>query len=449
MTRRYAGALEYTAKVRMPFCVLGVREGGDGIVGIDYLPARTEALAPRTAIARRAVREFEAYAADATHAIDLPWSISASEFETAVWAAIREIPAGQVRTYGDIAKAVRSIPRAVGGARDQALAAHARRRADASARMRPVRARSKPRIDAPGALPPGELALIDAFCDHLWLEDGLAQTSLASYRQDLAQWTRALAADGKSLLAARRVDVEAYIARQFAAQAKVTSISRRLSTLRRFYQQQVRRGTLREDPCLHVVAPKLPRRLPKNLSEAQVEALLHAPDPNATLGLRDRTMLETLYATGLRVSELVGLRLGQVSLDMGVVRVLGKGSKERLVPLGEEAIEWLRRYLKQARAALLGRKSSDALFLTARGAAMTRQAFWHNLKRLGARAIPGKSLSPHVLRHAFATHLINHGADLRVVQMLLGHADISTTQIYTHVARERLKALHAKHHPRG
>ena len=316
--------------------------------------------------------------------------------------------------------------------------------------MTTVHAPPKARAIAPEAVRPAELALIDAFCDHLWLEDGLAQTSLASYRQDLSQWARALAAAGKSLLDAQRVDVEAYIARQFAAQAKITSISRRLSTLRRFYHQQVRRGTIREDPCLHVVAPKLPRRLPKNLSEAQVESLLHAPDVNATLGMRDRTMLETLYATGLRVSELVGLRLGQVSLDMGVVRVLGKGSKERLVPLGEEAVVWLTRYLREARPRLAAKGGSDAVFLTTRHTPPTRQAFWHALKRYAIRAgIDPGTLSPHTLRHAFATHLLNHGADLRVVQLLLGHADISTTQIYTHVARERLKRLHAAHHPRG
>ena len=224
----------------------------------------------------------------------------------------------------------------------------------------------------------------------------------------------------------------------------------RLSSLRRFYALQLQQGTLRADPTLRVQAPKLPRRLPKNLSEAKVEALLAAPDTETTLGLRDRAMLETLYATGLRVSELVGLTLAQVSLDMGVVRVLGKGSKERLVPLGEEAIAWIKRYLAAARASLLGAGKSKALFVTARGGPLTRQAFWALLKRLGAKAgIPAASLSPHVLRHAFATHLLNHGADLRVVQLLLGHADITTTTIYTHVARERLKKLHAEHHPRG
>ena len=300
------------------------------------------------------------------------------------------------------------------------------------------------------ALSDAEQAAIDEFCDQLWLEHGLAATSLASYRQDLKQWARWLATGGKSLNAAHRADVEAYIGKQFAERAKITSINRRLSSMRRFYQQQVQRGTLKEDPCLHVKAPKLPRRLPKNLSESQVEALLGAPDVETVLGLRDRTMLETLYATGLRVSELVGLKLAQVSLDMGVVRVLGKGSKERLVPLGEEAIAWIVRYQREARPRLMGKPGSDALFLTARHTPPTRQAFWHALKRHATTAgINPASLSPHTLRHAFATHLLNHGADLRVVQLLLGHADISTTQIYTHVARERLKRLHAAHHPRG
>jgi len=206
---------------------------------------------------------------------------------------------------------------------------------------------------------------------------------------------------------------------------------------------------VRADPTLKLDPPKRSPRFPKSLSEHDVEALLASPDTAAPLGLRDRAMLETLYATGLRVSELIALKLHAVNLQAGVVRVLGKGAKERLVPLGEEAVHWIERYVDEARASLKGRREPDALFITARGAAMARQAFWHLIRRYGARAIPDKRLSPHVLRHAFATHLINHGADLRVVQMLLGHADISTTQIYTHVARERLKQLHAKHHPRG
>ena len=292
--------------------------------------------------------------------------------------------------------------------------------------------------------------LIDAFCDQVWLQDGLAQSSLSSYRRDLGQWAAWLERRGSGLLQAQRTDVEAFLADQFRAKAKATSIGRRLSSMRRFYALQLQQGVLRADPTLRVKAPKLPRRLPKNLSEAKVEALLAAPDSKTTLGLRDRAMLETLYATGLRVSELVGLTLAQVSLHMGVVRVLGKGSKERLVPLGEEAISWLKRYLVEVRPALAGNAKSTAVFLTARGGPLTRQAFWALLKRLGARAgIPAAGLSPHVLRHAFATHLLNHGADLRVVQLLLGHADITTTTIYTHVARERLKRLHAEHHPRG
>jgi integrase/recombinase XerD len=292
--------------------------------------------------------------------------------------------------------------------------------------------------------------LIDAFCDQIWLQDGLAPASLASYRRDLTQWAAWLEVRAHTLLAARRDDVESFLADQYRAKAKATSIARRLSSLRRFYGLQMQQATMRADPTARVRSPKLPRRLPKNLTELQVEALLAAPDPGTTLGLRDRAMLETLYATGLRVSELIGLTLAQVSLDMGVVRVLGKGSKERLVPLGEEAIAWLQRYLATARPELAGDGKSAAIFVTARRGPLTRQAFWALLKRYAVKSgIPAASLSPHVLRHAFATHLLNHGADLRVVQLLLGHADITTTTIYTHVARERLKQLHKQHHPRG
>jgi integrase/recombinase XerD len=298
---------------------------------------------------------------------------------------------------------------------------------------------------------PGPAAeLIDTFCDQVWLQDGLAAASLTSYRRDLTQWAAWLERRGRALLAAQRMDVEAWLADQFRAKAKATSIARRLSSLRRFYALQMQQATIRSDPTARVRAPKLPRRLPKNLSEDQVETLLDAPDVETALGLRDRAMLETLYATGLRVSELTGLKIAQVSLDMGVVRVVGKGSKERLVPLGEEAIAWIKRYLATTRAELSGKSRSDAIFVTARGGPLTRQAFWALLKRYAVKAgIPSASLSPHVLRHAFATHLLNHGADLRVVQLLLGHADITTTTIYTHVARERLKELHARHHPRG
>ena len=222
-----------------------------------------------------------------------------------------------------------------------------------------------------------------------------------------------------------------------------------LSSLKRFYGWCLRERRIELDPTLKLDPPKRAPRFPKTLSEADVEALLAAPDVATPLGMRDRAMFEVLYASGLRVSELVGLKVFEVNLDAGVLRVLGKGSKERLVPLGEEAVDWVRRYMADFRPDLLKKNSSDHLFVTARGAGMTRQAFWQNIKRYGKRAVPGKHFSPHVLRHAFATHLINHGADLRVVQMLLGHADISTTQIYTHVARERMKQLHAKHHPRG
>ena len=292
--------------------------------------------------------------------------------------------------------------------------------------------------------------LIDTFCDQVWLQDGLAPASLSSYRRDLTQWAAWLDARGRAMLAAQRTDVEAWLAEQFRAKAKSTSIARRLSSLRRFYALQLFQATMRSDPTARVRSPKLPRRLPKNLSEEQVEALLAAPNVDTPLGLRDRAMLETLYATGLRVSELTGLKIAQVSLDMGVVRVLGKGSKERLVPLGEEAIAWIKRYLEASRTALAAKSRSDAIFVTARDGPLTRQAFWALLKRYAVKSgIPAASLSPHVLRHAFATHLLNHGADLRVVQLLLGHADITTTTIYTHVARERLKSLHARHHPRG
>jgi integrase/recombinase XerD len=293
--------------------------------------------------------------------------------------------------------------------------------------------------------------LIDAFCDQVWLQDGLAASSLASYRRDLTAWSAWLERHAhKRLLAAERTDVEAFLAAQFQTKAKIASINRRLSTLRRFYRLHAAQATIVADPTLRVKSPKLPRSLPRNLSEDQVAALLGAPDTESTLGLRDRAMLETLYATGLRVSELVGLKLSQVSLDMGVVRVLGKGNKERLVPLGEEAIDWLKRYCATARAELGGDAKAEAVFVTARRGPMTRQAFWQLIKRHAATAgIARTALSPHTLRHAFATHLLNHGADLRVVQLLLGHSDITTTTIYTHVARERLKQLHHRHHPRG
>jgi integrase/recombinase XerD len=287
-------------------------------------------------------------------------------------------------------------------------------------------------------------ASLDAFSDALWLEDGLSKNTLQSYRRDLEQF--AVFLKDVSLQEAKEKDLYAFLA---SRRGRSSSAARMLSSLKRFYGWCVRERRVRADPTLRLEPPKRAPRFPKTLSEADVEALLAAPDLSTALGTRDRTMLEVLYASGLRVSELVGLKMFEVNLDAGVVRVLGKGSKERLVPLGEEAVDWIRNYVKKPRTEMLKKKTSDFLFVTDRGSGMTRQAFWYAIKRYGARALPGKALSPHVLRHAFATHLINHGADLRVVQMLLGHADISTTQIYTHVARERLKALHAKHHPRG
>ena len=295
-----------------------------------------------------------------------------------------------------------------------------------------------------------DLAEIDTFCDALWLEDGLAKATLDSYRSDLGRLALWLADNaGEPLLDLRETALTAFIA-HLSRQTRASSQARYLSTLRRFYRWQLARGRIVADPTLKLANPTRPSRLPKVMSEKQVDRLLAAPDLDTALGLRDRAMLETLYATGLRVSELVNLKIHEVSFNDNVLRALGKGSKERLVPLGELAIDWLGRYLNEARPDILKGQQSDALFVTARGGAMTRQAFWQLIKRYAAVAgIAPEKLSPHVLRHAFATHLLNHGADLRVVQLLLGHADISTTQIYTHVARERLKSLHATHHPRG
>ncbi len=287
---------------------------------------------------------------------------------------------------------------------------------------------------------------LERFLDALWLEAGLSRNTLSAYRSDLealSAWLKAPPAT------ATREQLQSYLRRCVESGARPRSTARLLSSLRRFYQYLLREQLIPDDPTAQLESPKLGRPLPKSLTEEQVEKLLQAPDVETALGLRDRAMLETLYATGLRVSELVGLTLQQANLQAGVIKVIGKGDKERLVPLGEEAIEWLQRYLIAARAKLLHGQTTDALFPTARGAAMTRQAFWHNLKRYTRVAGIETHLSPHTLRHAFATHLLNHGADLRVVQMLLGHVDLSTTQIYTQVARERLKQLHAQHHPRG
>ena len=290
-----------------------------------------------------------------------------------------------------------------------------------------------------------EQAEIDAFIDHLWLEDGLAKNTLESYRSDLSHFAIWLK---QPLFTANQAHIQQYLAVKFPL-SQPRSINRLIATLRRFYRYALRDNFILEDPTLQLEAPKIPRSLPKSLNEQEVLDLLNAPNIGDATGLRDRAMLELLYASGLRVSELVGVRVNEVSTQDGVVRVTGKGSKTRLVPMGQDAADWIDKYLKTARPALLQQRLCDALFVTNRASGMTRQAFWHIIKRYALLAGIQKHISPHVLRHAFATHLLNHGADLRVVQMLLGHADISTTQIYTHVARERLKQLHSVHHPRG
>ena len=295
------------------------------------------------------------------------------------------------------------------------------------------------------------LQLIDDFCDNLWLEQGLAKNSLDAYRRDMrlfARWLEVTRPARANLFEVQPHDLDAYFADRHA-ESKPSSANRRLSVLKRFYQLALRNRQVTADPCLKLVSARQPTRFVHTLSEAQVEALLEAPDVATPLGLRERTMLELMYASGLRVSELVTLKLVELSLNDGVLRVTGKGSKTRLVPFGQEARQWIERYLKQARGVILDGQVDDALFVTARGGPMTRQMFWVLIKKHAARAEITTPLSPHTLRHAFATHLLNHGADLRVVQLLLGHSDISTTQIYTHVARERMKLLHAEHHPRG
>ena len=292
--------------------------------------------------------------------------------------------------------------------------------------------------------------LIAKFLDTLWMERGLSENTLVAYRTDLEQLANWLATHNKpDLTAIERNDIVDYLTVRSNNNVSPRSTARLLSSLRRFYGYCRRESLIDEDPTRLIDAPKLGRPLPDTLSEEQVELLLHAPDSGTDLGLRDRAMLELLYATGLRVSELIGLREDQVNLRQGVLRVTGKGQKERLVPLGEVAIDWLQRYLNEARPTLLSGTLEDALFVTHRKSGMTRQAFWYLIKRYAAEVGIRAHLSPHTLRHAFATHLINHGADLRAVQMLLGHSNISTTQIYTHVAKARLKALHAAHHPRG
>lgn len=291
---------------------------------------------------------------------------------------------------------------------------------------------------------------IEQFLEAMWLERNLADNTLTSYRRDLVALADWLEHTDSDLLQVQALDLQAYLAERVEGGYKATSSARLLSAMRRFFQYLYREKRRSDDPSAVLSSPKLPQRLPKDLSEAQVSALLQAPCVDEPLELRDKAMLEVLYATGLRVSELVGLTIADVSLRQGVVRVMGKGNKERLVPLGEEAIYWLERYLEHGRPWLLNGQTLDVLFPSLRAQQMTRQTFWHRIKHYAVLAsIDSEKLSPHVLRHAFATHLLNHGADLRVVQMLLGHSDLSTTQIYTHVATERLKQLHQQHHPRA
>jgi integrase/recombinase XerD len=290
---------------------------------------------------------------------------------------------------------------------------------------------------------------VTRFLDAVWMERGLASNTLAAYRADLTALSRWLAERDVAITRTTRAELLAFIAFRVDAGARPRSTARQLSSFRRFFRYLVREGVLRDDPTAQIAMPKIGRSLPKSLSEEEVESLLNAPAIADPLGHRDRTMLEVLYATGLRVSELVNLKYSQINTNQGVIRIIGKGNRERLIPLGEEAVRWLMEFVKGPRNEILLDRTTDYLFPTRRGDRMTRQAFWHIIKRYARKAQIDKELSPHTMRHAFATHLLNHGADLRVVQMLLGHSDLSTTQIYTHVARERMKELHERHHPRG
>ena len=303
-------------------------------------------------------------------------------------------------------------------------------------------------VPEPAAEPAGA-GRIEAFLDALWLERGLSESTLRAYRTDLLAFAAWHERRGGALEAADRAAVLGYLAERVQAGARPRSTARLLSSLRRFYGWLLREGGISSDPTADVQSPRTGQSVPAALTESDVEALLAAPEIDDPVGLRDRAMLEVLYASGLRVSELVALTLSQVNTRQGVVRIVGKGNRERLVPLGETALDWMERYQREARPVLLRRRLCDTVFLTARGTGMTRQAFWYRIRRHAVTAGITKPLSPHTLRHSFATHLLNHGADLRVVQLLLGHSDLSTTQIYTHVARQRLQDLHAAHHPRG
>ncbi len=294
-----------------------------------------------------------------------------------------------------------------------------------------------------------DLNVIERFADTLWVENGLSENTLAAYRRDLCGFAVWLKAQDIALVKAGELELNAYLSSRYRNGHKVRSNARLLSVLRRFYRYLVREGRRKDDPSVNIASPKLDRPLPHTLSERQVEVLLGAPDTGQPIGIRDRAMLELLYASGLRISELVSLTADRVNLNQGVIKVVGKGNKERLVPVGEEALRWVSAYLRDARPALLRGRSVETLFVSRKSSAITRQAFWYRIRQYAQKVKISTHLSPHTLRHAFATHLVNHGADLRVVQMLLGHSDLSTTQIYTHVARERLRQLHERHHPRG
>ncbi len=297
---------------------------------------------------------------------------------------------------------------------------------------------------------PEQQMIIDKFLDVLWAEKGLSKNTLAAYERDLRTFGNWLYSKQSTLLTATQADIQNYLAWRMKQNAKASSTARLISTLRRFYRYLIRHGQIDASPVELIEPPKQGRPLPETLTEDEVIALLNAPDLQSPEGLRDRAMLELLYATGLRVSELISLELSRCSLQNGVIRVFGKGSKERLVPMGDEAVEWIHRYLEDARPQQMqGKGTCDQVFVTNRGSGMTRQAFWYAIKKHAIQAHIRRKISPHTLRHAFATHLLNHGADLRVVQLLLGHSDLSTTQIYTHVATARLQEIHKKHHPRG
>jgi len=291
--------------------------------------------------------------------------------------------------------------------------------------------------------------MIDRFLDAIWMERGLSENTLGAYRADLIALNNRLETKSVELVNASRADIMDYIAWRVEGGAKPRSTARQLSSFRRFFRYLLREGVISEDPTVNIAMPKIGRSLPQSLTEPDVEALLAAPKVSEPLGHRDRTMLEVLYATGVRVSELINLKLSQINLNQGVLRIVGKGDRERLIPLGDEAQDWIREFIDGARTEIMLERQTEYLFPTRRGDRMTRQAFWHIIKRYAKKAGISKKLSPHTVRHAFATHLLNNGADLRVVQLLLGHSDVSTTQIYTHVARERLKELHGRHHPRG